>query len=80
MLSAVLLVLCLCLGYSNSQCPIAGCNPNRCYCINDFDGVMKSNPRVEYMRSPVKLSNRGCLANGNNIVCPSDQKEAVEKK
>ena len=78
----VLLVLCVSLGYINSQiqCPIAGCNPNRCYCINNFNGIIKANPEVQYIQSPVKLSDKGCVANGNNIVCPTDQKEAVQTK
>ncbi len=79
MIKVTVLGLLIAFSSAQLQCPIAGCHPNRCFCVNDFTSLKKQ-PQVKTVDSPHKLSNSGCLANGGNIVCPLDQTEAIKTK
>lgn len=66
---------------SEGECPLSGCSPNRCYCIQQPLGLIRE-PKLAWQRKPAsgKLSTKGCVANGDNIVCPFEAEENEEKK
>ena len=57
---------------SEGECPLSGCSPSRCYCTQQSLGRTQQPKQVWHRKTSEKLSTKGCVANGGNIVCPLD--------
>lgn len=63
----------------NGQCPVSGCSPNRCFCGPQSVNFPREPDQLWYKKSTsYELSKDGCIANGENIICPFDRATNAE--